>query len=168
MGTGAYAECMTSAQSKYGGAKVVFPPPFVFLGLSVIGAVAHRLEPLELPLGFWWCAAIGALVAGAGLYMVLSARVRFVRSGQDPAPWRPTPVLLVEGIYGRTRNPMYLGITLFQLGLGIALGNGWIAALAPLGLAIVHVLAVRAEEAYLEERFGESYLHYTASVRRYL
>ena len=77
-------------------------------------------------------------------------------------------MLLVEGIYGRTRNPMYLGITLFQLGLGVALGNGWIAALAPLGLAIVHVLAVRAEEAYLEERFGESYLHYTASVRRYL
>jgi protein-S-isoprenylcysteine O-methyltransferase Ste14 len=63
---------------------------------------------------------------------------------------------------------MYLGLSLFQLGLGIALGNAWIAALAPLALAIVHVLAVRPEEAYLTEKFGDPYLRYIARVRRYL
>jgi len=40
--------------------------------------------------------------------------------------------------------------------------------LAPLALLIVHVTAVLPEEAYLGERFGESYLRYKESVRRYL
>ena len=40
--------------------------------------------------------------------------------------------------------------------------------LAPLALALVHFIAVRPEEAYLAEKFGDSYLRYKASVRRYL
>ena len=63
---------------------------------------------------------------------------------------------------------MYAGMTLFQIGVGIAAGNGWIAALAPISLLLVHFIAVRPEEAYLEEKFGESYTRYKASVRRYL
>jgi len=59
-------------------------------------------------------------------------------------------------------------MTLFELGIGIALGNGRIAALAPVGLVIVHFFAVRPEEAYLTEKFGESYLGYKKTVRRYL
>ena len=40
--------------------------------------------------------------------------------------------------------------------------------LAPLALTLVHFIAVRLEEAYLAEKFGDSYLRYKASVRRYL
>ena len=41
-------------------------------------------------------------------------------------------------------------------------------ALAAVALLIVHFTAVRFEEAYLSEKFGESYLRYKAAVRRYL
>ncbi len=157
-----------TAQSKHGGAKVGFPPPLVYLGLLGFGvALARWVAPLPLPIPFWPRLVVGVATASAGLAMVLSARLWFKRTGQDPKPWRPSPELLVKGIYRYTRNPMYVGITLFQLGLGIALDNGWIAAFAPLALAIVHFLAVRPEEAYLSEKFGESYLQYRAAVRRY-
>ena len=63
---------------------------------------------------------------------------------------------------------MYLGVTLIQMGLGVLLDNLWISMLAPLALGLVHFIAVRPEEAYLAEKFGGSYLHYKASVRRYL
>jgi protein-S-isoprenylcysteine O-methyltransferase Ste14 len=33
--------------------------------------------------------------------------------------------LVVDGIYGRTRNPLYLGLTLVYLGLGVATGSLW-------------------------------------------
>lgn len=160
---------MTSTQSKYGGAKVHFPPPLVFLVLTGVGVAMQRwIWQLSLPLALWPRVIAGALVALGGLLMVNAARIWFKRTGQDPAPWRPSPELIVKGIYRYTRNPMYAGATLFQLGLGIGLANGWIAALAPIGLVIVHFLAVRPEEAYLTEKFGESYLRYKAAVRRYL
>lgn len=63
---------------------------------------------------------------------------------------------------------MYLGITTFQIGLGIATANAWISALAPLALLIVHFLAVLPEEAYLTEKFAEAYQRYTTTTRRYL
>jgi protein-S-isoprenylcysteine O-methyltransferase Ste14 len=160
---------VVSAQSKHGGANVRFPPPLVFLGLIGVGvALQHWVWPLTLPLALWPRIVAGVVVALGGLGMAVAARAWFTRTGQDPAPWRPSPQLLVQGIYRYTRNPMYIGLTLLELGIGIALGNGWIATLAPIGLVIVHFLAVLPEEAYLTDKFGESYLAYKSSVSRYL
>jgi protein-S-isoprenylcysteine O-methyltransferase Ste14 len=159
---------MAGAQSKYGGAKVRFPPPLIFLALVAGGVVVQRsIWPIAIHLGLW-SRIVGGAIALAGLTMVIAARLWFKRSGQNPVPWTPSPQLLVDGVYRLTRNPMYVGLTLFQLGLGAALDNLWIAALAPIGLAVVHFIAVRPEEAYLTERFGQSYLRYKAAVRRYL
>ncbi|MFN0064463.1 MAG: hypothetical protein ACKVPX_18320 [Myxococcaceae bacterium] len=41
-------------------------------------------------------------------------------------------------------------------------------ALTPFALAVVHVIAVRPEEAYLTAKFGEPYREYMSRVRRYL
>jgi protein-S-isoprenylcysteine O-methyltransferase Ste14 len=159
---------MANTQSKHGGARVGFPPPFVFLGLILSGVALQHGLALPLPVASPLRLVLGAALASSGLALVLSARLWFLRTGQHPAPWRPSPELLVSGIYRRTRNPMYLGITSFQLGLGIASANLWIALLAPLALLIVHFLAVLPEEAYLTEKFGATYLDYASSVRRYL
>lgn len=160
---------MNSAQSKYGGATVRFPPPLVFLALVVVGVILLRaLWPLAIPLGFWTRIGIGAVILLAGLSSIISARIWFTRTGQSPIPWKPSPELLVQGIYRHTRNPMYIGMTVIQIGLGVLLDNLWISMLAPLALALVHFIAVRPEEAYLAEKFGDSYLRYKASVRRYL
>jgi len=37
---------------------------------------------------------------------------RFVAAGTNIPPYLPTTALVVDGIYGRTRNPLYLGTTL--------------------------------------------------------
>jgi protein-S-isoprenylcysteine O-methyltransferase Ste14 len=159
---------MTNVLSKHGGARVHFPPPLVFLGLIVLGlALDFWLGPLMSAFPPWlrW---LGAGIALAGAVLLLSARVWFLRTGQHPAPWKPSPELLTIGIYRYTRNPMYLGLTLFQVGLGTAVRSGWMVALAPLGLLAVHFIAVRPEETYLMDKFGESYKRYVTSVRRYL
>jgi protein-S-isoprenylcysteine O-methyltransferase Ste14 len=63
---------------------------------------------------------------------------------------------------------MYLGVTLVQFGLGLAVSNLWISLLAPFSLLIVHFMAVLPEEGYLAEKFGEGYRAYLVKVRRYL
>jgi protein-S-isoprenylcysteine O-methyltransferase Ste14 len=112
--------------------------------------------------------AVGVLLIAVAVGLIISARILFVRTRQSPVPWKPSPELIFNGPYRFTRNPMYVGMTLFELGLGVALNNLWISLFAPLGLVVVHFIAVRAEERYLSEKFGEPYKAYLARVRRYL
>jgi protein-S-isoprenylcysteine O-methyltransferase Ste14 len=158
-----------ATQSNHGGADVRLPPPLVFLALVGIGVAVQRFAwPVAPPLPLWPRAVAGSVVGMAGLGIGVLAGSWLKRTGQDLAPWKPSPELVVRGIYRYTRNPMYAGMTLIQLGIGIAVGNVWIAAFAPISLLLVHFLAVRHEEAYLEDKFGENYARYKASVRRYL
>ena len=149
------------------GANVHFPPPLVFLSLLLLGvALRYTVGPFPLTTTIW-TRALGLFFLLAGLSLILSARILFVRTKQSPIPWEPTPELIFRGPYRFTRNPMYVGLTCVQIGLGLAFGNAWISLLAPVGLAIVHVIAVRPEEAYLREKFGEPYRNYCTTVRRY-
>jgi protein-S-isoprenylcysteine O-methyltransferase Ste14 len=109
----------------------------------------------------------GVCVVG-GLALIVWAGGLFRRSGQDPTPWKPSPSLVLQGPYRFTRNPMYVGMTAIQVGIGSCAGNLWILLLAPIGLLIVHLTAVVPEEAYLAERFGADYERFKKTVRRYL
>lgn len=151
------------------GARVRIPPPLVFLAGVLAGIALQRfVAPAHLPVARAMAIAGGVLLLLAGIALVGSAIRLFVRTGQDPAPWKPTPELVFSGPYRFTRNPMYVGMALFQLGLGAVLDNLWVAALALAALAIVHVIAVLPEERYLVEKFGEDYRTYLRQVRRYL
>ena len=151
------------------GASVRVPPPLVYLAaLIAAGLVQRYLFPLSLnlPRGVRFAAA--AVVAAIGFGLMAAAVGLFRRTGQDPKPWRSTPEIISTGVYRITRNPMYVGMALLQAGIGIVRANGWIIALVPVVLAVVYATAVRHEEAYLEETFGDAYLSYKSSVRRWI
>jgi protein-S-isoprenylcysteine O-methyltransferase Ste14 len=76
--------------------------------------------------------------------------------------------LVRGGVYGISRNPMYVGNALIAIGMTMHFGS-------PLGYAIVIPLflfvyqaIVAAEEAYLRNKFGAEYDAYERSVNRYL
>jgi len=147
-------------------------PPLAGSPIRPAGPAKHRNGwriALGCVGGFIAISAIGGiLILMAGLGVIASARIHFSRTGQSPIPWKPSPELILKGPYRFTRNPMYLGVTLFELGLGLAVNNLWISLFAAPALLTVHFMAVRPEERYLSEKFGESYKAYLARVRRYL
>jgi protein-S-isoprenylcysteine O-methyltransferase Ste14 len=151
------------------GADVRFPPPLVFL-IAVLAGVALRYAgvplraPVSRPLGL----SAGLLVIAFGVAIVAPARIMMLRTKQSPIPWKPTPELILQGPYRFTRNPMYVGVTLIQVGVGLAFDNLWISLLAIPALAVVHFIAVLPEERYLTSKFGEPYRSYLTRVRRYL
>jgi protein-S-isoprenylcysteine O-methyltransferase Ste14 len=157
------------AASDRDAAAVRFPPPLVYAFAILAGSVLHLLA-VPFGLGLPLVARIGAAaVSGTGGLALLAAASRlFKRSGQDPKPWKATPEIISSGIYGITRNPMYVSMGLLQLSLGIALDNGWILVFLPAVLGIVYVIAIRHEESYLEVKFGEAYRSYRSSVRRWI
>ena len=85
--------------------------------------------------------------------------------GHEVAP--RTKHLMTEGPYGICRNPMLLGVYILDAGVLLYL---W--AFMPLVVFAVEVYfltrQVRSEEKRLEKDFGEEYLAYTKSTKRYV
>lgn len=74
--------------------------------------------------------------------------------------------LMTDGPYRLCRNPMLVGIYLYDMGILI-----WLWSLLPLLVFLVEVilltLQVRSEEKRLEQDFGQEYLDYKRRVGRY-
>jgi protein-S-isoprenylcysteine O-methyltransferase Ste14 len=163
---------MNQAESAERGANVRFPPPAVYVAFILLGWGLSYAAALPVPAPQYVprtvSLAAGVAILLAGFWLNADAWKLFQRTGQHPAPWKPSPELVLSGAYRFTRNPMYLGMTCIQAGLGLAVNNLWITLLAPFSLLAVHFLAIVPEEKYLTEKFGESYRSYTTKVRRYL
>ncbi|HVN87331.1 MAG TPA: isoprenylcysteine carboxylmethyltransferase family protein [Candidatus Binatia bacterium] len=77
------------------------------------------------------------------------------------------PKLVCEGFYAHSRNPMYLGNFLLLGGLAVMYNSRWVYVVA-LPLFIGGILSIiRAEEAFLREKFGAEYDDYCRRVHRF-
>ena len=89
-------------------------------------------------------------------------------AGTNVNPMQPTTAVVTTGPFRFSRNPLYVALTLFYLGLTLAFNMWWgIVVLIPL-LIIMHYGVILREERYLEHKFGETYRQYRSTVRRYL
>lgn len=157
-----------SAVDPRGGARVRLPPPLVFLVAIGVGVgLRYVVAPPPLPGSTTVHRIFGLLLVGWALALGFWAFGWFKKSGQNPAPWKESPSLLIEGPYRFTRNPMYVSMVVLQFGIGWLVGNGWIVFAALFAWIVVHYTAVLPEEAYLEEKFGDAYREYKKKVRRY-
>jgi protein-S-isoprenylcysteine O-methyltransferase Ste14 len=76
--------------------------------------------------------------------------------------------LYTKGMMAHCRNPLYVGNVLVLLGLGIAANSLlFLVIIFPIFFLFYEGI-IRAEENYLEGRFGESYLAYKKQVNRWL
>jgi len=149
-------------------AKVIALPPVLYLGSLLAGIFIHQIWPLPFLSGWMLRVALGLFVVSAAGALVMSALLLFRRIDQDPNPRTPTSRITQGGAYRFTRNPMYVGLSLIQIGIGIALGNAWILILLLPTCAVMHYGVILPEEAYLERKFGDEYLRFKSSVRRWL
>jgi protein-S-isoprenylcysteine O-methyltransferase Ste14 len=148
----------------------IFPPAVPLLTI-LAGVGLNRLWPLDFgfvlpaPERYWLGGAIVlAAILGLGLWSV----VLFRRSGQSENPWKPTYSVIDRGPFRFTRNPMYLQMILVCVGVAAMLMNWWVLVLTPLGAWVLQRHAILPEEAYLERKFGDSYVAYKHRVRRWL
>ncbi|MBA4367397.1 MAG: hypothetical protein C0403_07125 [Desulfobacterium sp.] len=164
------AEKKTNRENKgKDAAKVRFPPPLVFLITIIVGVIIQSfLWPIEWGFDLKYRLVFALLPAGAGFGLIVLSFKLFKSTGQKPAPWTITPEIIITGIYRYTRNPMYVGMGLIQSAIGIGLANLWIILLLPASFFTVYHIAIKHEEVYLEEKFGNSYINYKNQVRRWI
>ena len=120
-----------------------------------------------------WQCVVAVLLAVCGLalsiYSIVYMRVigkgnPFDAYNHEVAP--RTKHLMTDGPYRLCRNPMLVGIYLYDIGVLV-----WLWSALPLLVFIVEVilltLQVRSEEKRLEQDFGQEYLDYKKRVGRY-
>jgi protein-S-isoprenylcysteine O-methyltransferase Ste14 len=151
-------------------AGVIVRPPLLFLAALLIGFILDRVLPLPFPvpgtdLVHW---LIGGSLVLVGLALATAGIRSFSRAETPVRSIHPTRALVTTGIHGWTRNPIYVGMFLLYCGIGMAARSPWILILTlPLAITIRYGVVAR-EEAYLEQRFGDTYRDYKARVRRWI
>jgi protein-S-isoprenylcysteine O-methyltransferase Ste14 len=139
------------------------PLPEPHLALLAAGIVLQAVHPLRLP------GPDGRLAAlGAGTAMGLSAAlIGWATRAAGSVDLAEPDQIVTGGPYALTRHPMYEAWTAMYAALAVGLRNGWLVALLPVLLALVHRDTGR-EDARLRDRFGAAHSEYARSVPRYL
>lgn len=146
---------------------VRLPPPLVFgvfLALGVLGQsnwIKGVLGPLPLVIGAGTIFLIACIAA-------LREAKRHHDAGTAVEPWKPTTVILDDGLYAYSRNPIYVGMTLAYISVALGAMSYLALALLPFALLIIRYHVIAREEAYLERKFGDIYLNYKTRVRRWI
>ena len=109
------------------------------------------------------------LPMAAGAALLFTCIVLFaVAGGGTLAPVDPPTHFVAVGPYRFTRNPMYVGVTLWLVGQALLTSVGtlvWYACIVPVGF---HLFVRLVEEPSLRRRFGDAYDTYTQRVPRWL
>ena len=163
---------MTDKQDQNGATEddhpgVIMHPPVLYLLflLASLGIEYFRSWPV---VDASQAVQLGTPLAGAGVLICLICIVNFRKSGTNVPTNKPATTVVTGGLYRFSRNPIYLGLTLFYLGLCVLLNTTWGFVLAMPLLALMNSGVIAREEAYLEKKFGDEYLQYKARVRRWI
>lgn len=144
---------------------IIAPSPVVLLGTFLCGVAFDRRKRVEsLPRPLNAIVGIACLVAGTGLFVGAIRTMR--RAGTGPSHADEPASLLTEGVFGYSRNPIYLGNCLQYVGLSLLYNSLWpLVLLAPAVAYLDRVVA--REERYLEATFDEEYRRYSDDVGRW-
>ena len=142
---------------------------FVMLVGGLLLPVVYLFTPwlafadYHLPAFAPWC---GAAVMGAALLLFWRSHADLGRNWSRTLEIRKGHQLVIHGIYGSIRHPMYASIWLFGLAQGLLLEN-WLAGCSALtAFAPMYFFRLPREERMMCEFFGQEYRDYMQRTGR--
>ena len=120
---------------------------------------------LRVPLGF--VCGIVALALAEPTSQTLMAGAVIAVAGEALRIWaaghlEKSREVTTSGPYRFTRHPLYVGSTIMAIGFVIAANSFAVAIVALVYFAVAYTAAIRREEAFLTEAFGDAYPDYKA------
>ena len=149
-------------------AGVVAPPPLIYLGTLLLGVLLSRRFPIPFLLPRAVARATGWLLVVGGVVLLGWFEWAMRRAGTPTNPYKPSSGIVTDGPFRYTRNPAYLSMTTIYAGIAALARASWAFLLLPVALGVIRRGVIEREERYLERKFGEEYLRYKASVRRWI
>jgi protein-S-isoprenylcysteine O-methyltransferase Ste14 len=127
------------------------------------GSLTQTLARKRVPLGFLAAAAVVMLARPTEEWWLAGLIVALV--GEAFRVWaaghlEKSREVTRSGPYRFTRHPLYVGSSILALGVVIASRSLLVAAIALVYMAATIAAAIRTEEAFLREAFGDQYDRY--------
>ena len=144
----------------------IWPP--VALGVPLVtGFVLKGTigDPFSLDRA-WSLPAGSALCLAFALWNGWALRLMAVRK-TALLPGGSSRVILAEGPFGISRNPLYVGLIALDAGIALLWPSAWALILVPVGVVLLRWGAILPEERYLTAKFGAEYTAYQQRVRRW-
>jgi len=129
---------------------------YAILLVMVIAFIYAIFLPLKL--GIAWLLS-GLIIYLCGIVFTIAAVINFATSPRDK--------VITKGLYGVSRNPMYIGIVITQIGLGITCAS-WLYLLLTAVLIILLNSNSSAEERYCLYVYGDEYRKYMIRTPRWI
>jgi protein-S-isoprenylcysteine O-methyltransferase Ste14 len=84
-------------------------------------------------------------------------------------PWATTPIdePITKGLYRYSRHPIYIGVFIQYIGIGIASASGLFLLLVVLQIVLL-VPTIPAEERFCLEKYGDAYRDYMNNTSRWI
>jgi protein-S-isoprenylcysteine O-methyltransferase Ste14 len=146
---------------------VIAPPPLIFLSGLLLGGFAARRYPFPiLPNMFATISGLLLIIAGIGVIAAAWRQMNAAKTNVEP--WKPTTAILDSGLYGISRNPIYVAMIFIYLGVTCLFNSIWFLPFLPIVILIIRFGVVLREEKYLENKFNGDYSDYKNRVRRWI
>ena len=141
-------------------------PPVIILIAILFQIALHKLLPIMIIFEkmYWFGIVMGFL----GFFIFTGSTLLFRINKTTMIPFQDPSFLITNGIYKYTRNPMYLGMLFVQFGIAIYFGSISPFIIPFLFIPIMNSRIIQHEEVMLEKQFGESYIIFKNSVRRWI
>jgi protein-S-isoprenylcysteine O-methyltransferase Ste14 len=138
---------------------------FVLPTVVITQSGSSWTSPLTLPM---WQISLYIQILMVPASIGLTAVQEFATRGQGtPVPFDPPTRLVTTGIYAFVANPMQLAAFVLLLGIGLMIGNLWVAAAGVMAHLYSAGLAGWDEDEDLRTRFGDHWVAYRRSVPRW-
>jgi protein-S-isoprenylcysteine O-methyltransferase Ste14 len=142
-------------------------PPVLVMIIAIVMCVARIVlpGPVIVPEPYNWL-GLGLLLAGPALCLL--GALHFGKVGTNIPTFNEPTILVTDGLFKWSRNPIYLGFTLFLTGLAVILST-LVPFLGPIAFAVIaDRWYIAFEEKALQRKFGERYEAYQRTTRRWL
>jgi protein-S-isoprenylcysteine O-methyltransferase Ste14 len=142
--------------------------PPTYLLIAIVAAITlHFFLPVTILMPSPWT-LLGIFPIVLGITVSISAEQSFHQAHTTVNPFGASSLLVTNGLYRLTRNPMYLGFVLVLVGVAILLGSLMPYVIVLTFAFLLDRMFIRMEEQKLAATFGIQWEEYKRQTRRWL
>lgn len=114
-----------------------------------------------------WTNIISALLGFSGIAITVVAQIQMGHSWRIGVDQDESTDLVINGLYSKSRNPIYFGILLYWIAITVSFPHPIIVTCALVCWVSIELIVRKIEEPYLIKTHGQAFKEYCLTSNRY-